>query len=223
MSNLSGSYDEYDSKQLLASYGVPVGEGIVCTDVSEIAGLEEKMPFPWGMKILSKDIIHKSEAGGVHLNIKSRTEAIRSFDEIIASAKAYAPDADIRGVLISKMISTGFELIMGVNKDPQFGHVILFGLGGIYVEMFKMVSMRLAPLTRYDAEQMIDELPLTKIFKGMRGKFYDKGEVINVLLALSKLVEEHPEIEEIDINPFFIFPVSGCAVDAVVTASQKYI
>jgi len=213
---LTKTLDELDSKRLVASYGVPVAVTTMLADPDEISAVARQIPFPWVMKILSEDILHKTDAGCVRLPVPDVGSARAAAGEILANARAYKPDARIRGVLVQEMVDADIELILGVNKDPQFGHTVVFGLGGIYVEMFKMVSLRLVPLTRYDAIQMIDELPIAKIFDGMRGRHFDKEQLVDALLALSRLAEEHPEISEIDVNPFLLREGGGKAVDAVV-------
>jgi acyl-CoA synthetase (NDP forming) len=166
------------------------------------------------MKIVSPDIIHKTEAGGIKLGIKNYKEGKKAFREIINSVKNYKPDAKIIGIQIQEMVEKGVEVIIGVNKDAQFGHVIMFGLGGIFVEILKDVSFRVVPLTNRDAENMINEIKTSKILKGYRNiPPCDIDSIKETILKISQLVIDFPEIKEMDINPLIVKEKGVIAVD----------
>lgn len=199
--------NELESGKLLNEYGVPIVVSEVLTEGSEaaIAAAAKKTGFPVVMKILSDDILHKTDLGCVKLNITSAEEMKAAYDEIMANAAKGAPDAKIQGVVVQQMLPKGFEVLLGVSTDPQFGQVVMVGLGGIYVELLQAVSLRVLPITRADANQMIDETPLAKACEGLRGVKYDREEIVNALMNLSRLITEHPVITEIDVNPFVMF------------------
>ena len=167
----------------------------------------------------SGQILHKTEADAIRLNIESESEVREAYEEILKNAKKYAPDADIQGVLVQEMIQGGVEVIVGVTKDPVFGPVIMFGLGGIFVEVLKDVSFRVAPLLRRDAEEMIEEIRGYPILEGVRGQLpVSKEALIDVILKVSDLVTAYQDdIDELDINPLLLFPDGACAVDALVS------
>lgn len=210
--------NESEASKLLSSYGIPMIDSKVCTTKEEIENEVCKMQFPLAMKILSSDIQHKTDAGCVFLGVNSIEDAKSNFDKILSNAKAYNSSAKIDGVLIQEMAQKGLEVIIGMKKDPQFGPVLMTGMGGIFVEVFKDISLRLIPLNYYDAEEMIKETKLYKIIEGARGTKYDMECLINVILKLSELVQNNNEIEEIDLNPFLLYEAGkgGKGVDALI-------
>lgn len=210
--------NEIEASKLLSSWGISMAESRACITKEEAVKEAEKMKFPIVMKILSPDIQHKTDAGCVFLGIDSIGKVKESFDKIISNAKAYNSDAKIDGILIQEMAEKGLEVIIGMKKDPQFGPVIMVGMGGIYVEVFKDISLRLIPLSYYDAENMIKETKLYKVIQGARGIKYDMEYLIETILKLSELVQSNDEIEEIDINPFFLYEKGkgGKGVDALI-------
>lgn len=215
--------NELDASGLLSSHGIPMTESILCRERVRLPEIADILGFPVVMKVLSADIQHKTDAGCVRLSIGSLAEMETAYDEILASASKNAPLARIDGVIVQRMQTEGLQVIFGVNRDQQFGPIVVFGIGGIYVELLKAISMRLLPITRTDALEMIEETPFAKIFQGVRGKHYDKEEVVTVLLSLSKLLGEHPEIREIDINPFILYEQNSakcCGVDALVVMDE---
>lgn len=222
---MSKAMNELESGRLLNQYGIPVVQSIVLTSGDEkvLSETGEKLGFPVVMKILSDEILHKTDLGCVRLPVNSVEEMSEAYREILANAKTGAPDAKIQGVLVQQMLPKGFEVLLGVSADPQFGRVAMVGLGGIYVELLQEVSLRMLPIDRTDAEQMIEETPLAKIYReGLRGVHYDKEELIDALLHLSRLVSEHPEIAEIDVNPFLLFGdgKKAVGVDAMVVVNE---
>lgn len=213
------SLNELDSAKLLSSAGVNMVKSVVLTEGSEatLRQTAEELGLPVVMKILSDDILHKTDLGCVCLNIHSVERMQEAYETILENARKNAPSAKIQGVVVQQMLPKGFEVLLGVSTDPQFGQVLMVGLGGIYVELLKAVSMRVVPISRSDAEQMIDETPLKTACKGLRGVKYDREEIVEALLSLSKLCQEYPEICEIDVNPFILYgDRKATAVDAMV-------
>lgn len=210
--------DEFEGNQLLTQYGIPMAETSLCQDLNQALEAAAQMGYPVVTKILSPDILHKTEAGCVMVGIKNAAQLQQAYRTIFRNARHYKPNAHIRGVIVQKMLKPGLELIFGVKRDPQFGHVILFGTGGIYVEIIRDVSLRLLPIQTRDAVEMIDDTLLSPLFSGARGKKYNKKTAVSILMALSQLVLEHPEIQEIDINPFILYEdeKESKGVDAVI-------
>jgi len=206
---------ETEAKELLKEYGIPVPDFKLIKSEDKIAGLAKEISFPIVMKIVSPDIIHKTDAGGVKLNIKDETEARLAYQEIISKAKKYNKNAKILGVIVYSMVPQGTEIIIGMMKDPHFGPVAMFGLGGIFVEVLKDISFRIIPLEEKDAREMITEIKGYDILKGARGEPpRDIQAIKEVLMKVSKLTTENPEINEIDLNPIFVFEKGLQIVDA---------
>jgi len=205
---------EDEANRVLQCYGFPTLQGQVVKNASQIEDVVEDLGFPLAMKIISPDIVHKFDAGGVRLKIRTLEQARQTFDEIIANAKKFKPSAEIKGVLLEKMARGGIEIILGATRDPQFGPVCMFGLGGILVEALKDVSFRLAPMWEVSAEIMIESVKSYSILKGMRGERPSDIEAIkDCILRLSQMVSDHPEIAELDINPLIVYPEGeGCVV-----------
>ncbi|MDD5583024.1 MAG: acetate--CoA ligase family protein [Candidatus Marinimicrobia bacterium] len=198
---------EDESIRLLKAYGFPVLKTALATTVDEAIQKAEDIGFPVVMKVVSDKIIHKSEAGGVILNLQNKTEVTEAFHTILENVKKFNPTASVKGILIEKMILDGEEVILGLKRDKSFGPILMFGLGGIYVEIFKDVSFRIAPLTEHDAKAMIEETRASAILHGIRGrKPRDVEKIIECLLRLSQLAVNHPSIEEMDINPLIVQP-----------------
>jgi acetyltransferase len=167
------------------------------------------------MKIVSKDILHKTEAGGVKLTLRREDTMRKAFREIIEGARAYTADAEIEGVLVVPMARKGVEVIIGVSHDSIFGPVMMFGLGGVFVEILQDVVFRAIPLTRADGFEMLDAIKAKKILEGVRGaKPVDREALVDLLMKISALVQAHPEITEIDLNPVFAHDDGYTVVDA---------
>jgi acyl-CoA synthetase (NDP forming) len=206
---------ETEAKELLKGYGIPVPDFKLIKSEEEIAGLAKEINFPIVMKIVSPDIIHKTDAGGVKLNIKDEKGARLAYQEIIFKAKKYNKRAKISGVIACLMVPQGTEIIIGMMKDPHFGPVIMFGLGGIFVEVLKDISFRILPIEERDAREMITEIKGYEILKGARGNPpRDIQAIEEVLMKVSKLSMENPEINEIDLNPIFVSEKGLQVVDA---------
>ena len=206
---------ETEAKELLKEYGIPVPAFKLIKSEEGIDKLKETIGYPIVMKIVSPDIIHKSDAGGVKVGVKNEEEAKMAYQEIISKAIKYNKKAKISGVIVYPMAPQGTEIIIGMTKDPSFGPVIMFGLGGIFVEVLKDVSFRIIPLEERDAQEMIAEIKGYKILKGVRGEAPKDIEAIkNLLMKVSQLTMENPEIKEIDLNPVFVFEKGLQVVDA---------
>ncbi len=206
---------ETEAKELLKEYGIPVPDFKLIKSEDEITGLAKEINFPIVMKIVSPDIIHKTDAGGVKVGIKDEKKAESAYQEIIFEAKKYNKEARIEGVIVYSMVPQGTEIIIGMMKDPHFGPVVMFGLGGIFVEILKDISFRILPIVERDAREMITEIKGYKILKGARGNPpRDIQAIEKVLMKVSKLTKENPEINEIDLNPIFVFEKGIQVVDA---------
>jgi acyl-CoA synthetase (NDP forming) len=206
-----------ESMQVLGHYGVPTAEGMHASTVEEARAAAEKMGYPVAIKVISEQISHKSDVGGVQLNLRNGPAVEEAFEDMLRRIRQFYPEAKIDGVLVQPMVTGGQELILGGRQDPNFGPVVLVGLGGIFVEVLEEVSLRVAPITPKDAREMIDELRGAPILKGARGhKPSDIEAVCEALLRLSQLLIDFPEIRELDINPLRVFQDNnGCrALDA---------
>lgn len=196
---------EYEAVELLKEYGLPAPEGALATSEEEAARLVQTAGFPVVMKIQSRDVMHKVDVSGVALNIKTEAEARAAYQAIISSVRAKLPEARIQGVYVARQIPEGEEVILGLKRDPAFGPVILFGLGGIFVEIYKDVSLRVAPLTREDAMDMVRKIKAYPLLAGARGRRpRDVDSIVDAILRLSQLAIAHPEIRELDINPLIV-------------------
>ena len=205
---------EREASELLACYGFPVLRSVLLKDSSQVDEAAEEIVFPVAMKICSPDIVHKFDAGGVRLKIKTKEEAREAFEEIMENVKRFKPSAKIDGVIIERMAKGGVEVILGAVRDAKFGPLCMFGLGGTLVEAMKDVTFRLAPMWEISAEIMIRTIKGYSILKGVRGApRCDIASIKDCLLRLSQLVSDHPEIAELDINPMIVYPEGeGCVV-----------
>lgn len=203
-----GDLAEYQAKQLLAEYGIPVTAEALACDVAEAVAIARRIGFPVVLKVQSADIPHKTEAGGVRLGLATEGDVELAFEEIMESVHAYNPKAAIDGVLVQEMVRDGVEVILGINNDPLFGPALMFGLGGIFTEVLKDVAFRLAPITRSVAFEMIREVKGYPLLAGARGKARcDVEALADTLCRLSALaIDLKVEIAELDINPLFVFP-----------------
>jgi acyl-CoA synthetase (NDP forming) len=213
---------EHEAKGVLEAYGFSVNPTRLARSRQEALELARGMGYPVNVKICSPDILHKSDAGAVRVGLSSDRELERAFEEVMANARAYRPGARILGATLSRYVPQGTEVIIGGMKDPTFGPVVMFGLGGIWVEVLKDVSFRLAPLERVDAEEMIREIRGFPVLQGLRGKpKADLGALVDMLLKAGRLLSDFPEIAEMDINPIFVFEEGkgARAVDARIILS----
>ena len=207
--------DAAEAAPLLAAYGIATPAEFLATSPHEAADFARRVGFPVVLKLISPDILHKTDIGGVILNVQDEQAASAGFETIVARARAAHPDAHVRGVQVQKMISGGQEVIVGVTRDPTFGPLVMFGLGGVYVEALADVSFRLAPLTAADAEEMIDEVRSARLLTGLRGApAADRAALVDAIVRVGQLAADHPEIAELDINPLLALP-EGQGVIAV--------
>ncbi len=206
---------ETEAKGLLLEYGLPVPAFKLIKNEDEVEEIGELIGYPLVMKVVSPDIIHKSEAGGAKVDIKDVQSAKKAYQDIISSVKEYDNKARIYGIITYRMHPVTTEVIIGMLKDLHFGPVIMFGLGGIFVEVLKDVSFRILPILDRDAKEMINEIKGYPILKGVRGEPpKDIVAIKGVLIKLSTLVMENPEIQEIDLNPILVYENGLQIVDA---------
>lgn len=193
---------EEEGYEVLAAYCFTTPRTVLADSAEECIYASNNIGYPVVMKIASQDIIHKSDAGGVKVGLANDEQVRTAFNTILQNVKTYNPNGNIKGVLVQEMVRSGKELILGAKQDPIFGPFVMFGLGGIYVEVLRDVAFRLAPIDEQEASQMIHSIKTLKLLKGVRGeKPSDIGALVECLQRLSQLVTEFPEIEEIDINP----------------------
>jgi len=196
--------NEYEAKKMLSQYGIKVPRGVLIKSMKDLEGLS--LQYPLVAKVASEEILHKTDVGGVVLGIDSEEKLHSSVEKLIK--KFNAP------VLVEEMLKGEIEAIVGVIKDPAFGHAIMFGLGGIFTEVFKDVTFRVIPINRKDAEMMLGDIRGRKILEGYRGKVIDREALIDLLLKVSKVVEDNPEIEGMDLNPVLLMEKGYAVLDA---------
>ncbi len=208
-----------ESSAVLRAYGVPLPREGVAQSAADAAELAENIGFPVVMKIVSEDILHKTEAGGVRVGVADREQAERIYLSIMKNARAYKADAVLSGVHVQQQVSgKGVEVIVGAVTDPSFGKVVAFGLGGVLVEVLRDVTFRLAPASREDALSMLDGVAAAEVLGGVRGAAaVDKGALANIIVGVSELVSDFPEIREVDLNPVLADAGGATAVDSVMT------
>nr|WP_282433085.1 acetate--CoA ligase family protein [Desulfosporosinus meridiei] len=208
------------SKNLLASFGIPVTKESLAQNEDEAAFMARQIGYPVVLKVDSPDIPHKTEANALMLNLSSEEDVRRAYKIVLQNATKHKPSARINGVLVQEMLSEGIEVIIGVTRDKVFGPTIMFGLGGIYVEVLKDVSFRVAPLSPGDARDMIEEIKGFGLLKGVRGKPpADLDALVDVIMKVSAMVTELKDrVEELDINPLIVYPaqMGAKAADAMV-------
>jgi len=207
-----------ESFEILKHYGIPLANYEVAKTAEKAAKAAKKMGYPVALKAISKRATHKTDIGGLVLNIDSEKIVRNAFKKIHNSLKK--AKADFGGVIVQKMVGSSIggqeaqEVMVGGKKDPQFGQTIAFGLGGVFVEVFEDITFRVVPITEKDANTMIKEIRGHKILEGYRDKKYDKAAISNILLKVSKLLEENENIAELDINPIMVLAKGALAVDA---------
>ena len=212
--------NEVEAKAILREAGIPATAATLARTREEALGQANAMGYPVVLKVVSRDIAHKSDAGGVQLNLVNGEAVAAAFDAIMANVHKAEPNARIDGVSVQQMARPGTEVIVGMTTDPQFGPVMMFGLGGIMVEVLKDVSFRIIPLSEKDAGQMINEIKGKPVLDGVRGQPpADIAALRATILKVSQLVEQHPEIQELDLNPIFAYPDGVLAVDARIVVS----
>jgi acetyltransferase len=213
---------EDEAKQVLTNYDIPIAKHKLADSEEAVREICAEIGFPVVMKIASPDITHKTDTGGVVLNIKDEASALESYRNILASAKAAKPDANIIGVLIEEMVSKKYELIIGSKKDPIFGPMIVFGMGGVAVEVFKDLNVGLPPLNMALAQRIIEGTKIYRLLKGYRGMKGADIEAIQFLLyKFAYLVMDFPQIKEIDINPYVVDDTGGVVLDAKIVLDES--
>jgi acetyl-CoA synthetase (ADP-forming) len=206
---------EIESKELLREAGINVADTRMAKSKDEAIRLSQELGFPVVLKVVSPAILHKSDAGGVKVGLRTAKQVAKAYDDIWGAVGKKHLGAVIEGVSVQQMARPGVEVIIGMSKDIEFGPLVMFGLGGIWVEVLKDVSFRIAPLTRRDAREMIREVKGYPLLEGYRGKeSVDVSNLEDYLLKVSDFVERNPEIKELDLNPIFAYSDSAVAVDA---------
>lgn len=212
---------EIEAKQILGEAGIQCTPTVLATTREEAVAKSEEIGYPVVLKVSSVDISHKSDAGGVKVNLADKVAVEEAYDEIMRSCRAYDSSADIEGVAVQGMATIGTEIIMGMIKDASFGPVVMFGLGGVLVEVLKDVSFRIVPIDTADAQEMTSEIQGKKLLDGYRGQ--DPADVAylqEILVKLSDFVNATPGIEEIDMNPVFAYRDGAVVVDARIILSE---
>jgi acyl-CoA synthetase (NDP forming) len=212
---------EFESKEFLKAAGISIIDTRLATSKEEAISISRQIGFPVVLKIASPDIVHKSDGGGVELGLKTASQVSKAYDQILPAIRQKYPQAKIHGVAVQKMARPGVEVIIGMSKDAQFGPVLMFGLGGILVEVLKDVSFRIVPLSRRDAAEMMREVKGYPLLEGYRGgEAVDLSYLEELLIKVSNFVEQNPEIMELDLNPVFAYSDGAVAVDARVILEE---
>jgi len=213
---------EVEAKELIKQAGVSVNDTKLAVSREEAISISEQLGFPVVLKIASPDVVHKSDAGGVKLGLSTSEQVGKAYDDILAAIKKEYPKAVIQGISVQKMATPGVEVIIGMSKDAQFGPVLMFGLGGIMVEIMKDVSFRIVPLTKRDAAEMIREIKGYPMLEGYRGQEpVDIASLEDLLMKLSNFAEQNPEVKELDLDPIFAYSKGALAVDARVILEES--
>jgi len=206
---------ELESREILEYYKLPLVRGKIIKSIEESKKFIDEVGYPVVLKIVSPEIIHKTEVGGVVVNIQNEKQLYDAYNDILKNVKIKMPTARIDGLFIQEMIPSSFEVMVGGKYDNTFGQTIAFGLGGIYVEVYEDVSFRIVPITEKDALNMIKETKAYKILGGYRGKKpADIRALIDILMKTSKMLDSNPEIKELDMNPIFALSDRAVAIDA---------
>ncbi len=206
---------EHEAKSLISHYGIPTTKVKVAESEEDAVRAANEIGYPVVLKIVSPEVIHKSDVGGVKVNLKSEEEVENAYKSIVNSVKENAPNARIVGVLVQEFAPPGLELIIGLIRDPQFGPTVMFGLGGIFVEVYKDISFRVAPLVEMDADSMIKEIKAYKLLTGFRGmKPVDLNALKDTLIRAGQIGLDSDEIAEMDLNPVIAYPDGLKVVDA---------
>jgi len=212
---------EVEAKELVKQAGIDIVETRLATSKEDALSIGQQLGFPVVLKVVSPNIIHKSDVGGVKLNLGSKEQVAEAYDDIMKMEKQY-PEANIQGVSVQQMARSGIEVIIGISKDAQFGPVLMFGLGGVLVEILKDVSFRIVPLVRRDASEMIREIKGFPLLEGYRGQEkVDLAKLEDLILKVSGFVDQHPEVEELDLNPVIAYSDGAIAVDARIVLEEN--
>jgi acyl-CoA synthetase (NDP forming) len=213
---------EIESKELLRQAGINIIDTKLATSKSEAVSISKQLGFPVVLKIASPDVVHKNDAGGVRLGVETPQQVEKAYDEILGNVSQKYPQARVQGVSVQKMAPSGIEVIIGMSKDAQFGPVLMFGLGGVWVEILEDTSLRVIPITKKDAREMIGEIKGYQLLTGYRGQEpVDISKLEDCLLAVSELTERNPMVKELDLNPVIAYSDSAIAVDARVVLEDS--
>jgi acetate---CoA ligase (ADP-forming) subunit beta len=211
---------EVSAKELLSAQGIPVVPTRLARSSNEAVRLAKNLGLPVALKVVSPDILHKSDSGGVRLHLTSLSQVSKAYGEILAGVRSSAPDAVIEGISVQSMAKPGMEVVVGLTRDRTFGPVVMFGLGGVFVEVLNDVAFRVVPLRPRDARAMVREIRGFPTLQGLRGAPpVDLPALEDILLKLSMLSEQRPEICAIDLNPVLAYPTGALAVDARILLS----
>lgn len=219
LENENGLLSEFESKKLLKEAGIPTVEERLAQSPEEAVEYAKEIGFPVMMKVNSRDVQHKSDIGAVK-DANDEEEVRKRYGIIEENVRKHKEDAEIEGILIEEKLE-GRETIVGVSRDPVFGPVIMFGMGGIFVEVLRDVNFRVLPIEEMDARDLIEDMKTKEILEGVRGEeAVNKEAIVDVLMKISDLVEEKPNIEELDINPLFVNEGGAVAADALIRVSE---
>jgi acyl-CoA synthetase (NDP forming) len=211
-----------EAQQLCDAYGIPTPKQGLAKTAAEAAKIASRLRYPVVLKIVSDDILHKTEAGGVIVGLKSASDVRRAFDQLVKNAKRYKKNARIEGVQVQQMLKGSQEVMVGAVTDPSFGKMIAFGLGGILVEVMKDITFRMTPVSKKDALAMLDSIGAAEVLRGVRGgKGVDRAALADIIVKVSKLVNDFPEIHEVDLNPVFATEKDARAVDVRMVLGEK--
>ncbi|MBI3003281.1 MAG: acetate--CoA ligase family protein [candidate division NC10 bacterium] len=206
---------EPEAYRLLEAYELPVPRHRFARDAAEAAAAAQAIGFPVALKVVSPDVLHKSDAGGVRLDLRDAGAVRAAFEEVRAAARAVQPSARLTGALVAEMARPGTEVIVGMTRDPQFGPSVMFGLGGLFVEVYRDVAFRIVPREERDAREMIREGKGLPLLTGFRGRPPgDLDAIARILLRVSRLAEEHAEVAEVDLNPIVVHERGAVVLDA---------
>jgi acetyltransferase len=201
------SIGDAEARTILKAYGLHIPKSEIAESPEQAVEMAREIGYPVVLKIASPDILHKTDVGGVRVGLESRQEVIDAYELMVYRALRYLPEARIWGCMVQEMVQEGLEVLVGMNRDPQFGALVTFGLGGIYVETLKDVTFRLAPFSKQEAWEMLGEIRASALLDGVRGEpEVDKEAIVDTLLRMGQLVQDFPEIVELDINPLVVFP-----------------
>jgi acyl-CoA synthetase (NDP forming) len=218
---LSSALLEPEAIGLLQAHGIPYVEHAVANSAEEAVDIAERLGYPVVLKIVSPDVLHKSDAGGVVLGLQSGPEVRQAYEHILAAVAENTPEAEIRGMLVCRQAPPGLEVIVGALQDALFGSTVMFGLGGVFTEVLRDVSFRIAPVERHDAEEMIREIQGFPLLAGARGlEPCDLEALENLLLAVSEMVVTRPDINELDLNPVRVYAEGLAVLDARVLVAR---
>lgn len=213
---------EPEAREICLQYGIPIPSFGLALNANEAVSKARELGLPAVLKVVSPDILHKSDVGGVLVGLKSLEEVKEGFEKVLRNVKKHKPAARIEGLLVQKMVPAGFEVIVGAMRDPEFGPTVMFGLGGVYAEVFEDVAFGVVPLDENEANEMVTSIRGYRLLKGHRNApAVDKGAIVSTILKVSKLIEEQTEIDQLDLNPLMAYQAGVAAVDARILLSSS--